>query len=211
MYSAMDLKRPKKSSRAATQRKPLFLVCFYSTLQSQYSCLRISCQSTTWRWMKQLLWQWPPGHRHTRGLFHFKCRQEPSIDGTIGTVGPLVPSTEGATIKTTAPVNIPSDVSRHSTCKVHFISWVNFCPERHKFNTRSWNAVSRQKRVWTASSELPTTGTPWATSCCSGSYEDSPQQAFLHRRRVWSGVHPFHWLSRAHVVKAWNSADTHIW
>ena len=83
-----------------------------------------------------MLWQWPPGHRHTRGLSHLKCRQEPSIDGTIGTVGPLVPSTEGATIKTTAPVNIPSDVSRHSTCKVHFISWVNFCPERHKFNTR---------------------------------------------------------------------------
>ena len=81
-----------------------------------------------------MLWQGPPGHRHTRGLSHFKCRQAPSIDGTIGTVGPLVPSTEGATIKTTAPVNIPSDVSRHSTCKVHFISWVNFCPERHKFN-----------------------------------------------------------------------------
>ena len=81
-----------------------------------------------------MLCQGPPGHRHTRGLSHFKCRQAPSIDGTIGTVGPLVPSTEGATIKTTAPVNIPSDVSRHSTCKVHFISWVNFCPERHKFN-----------------------------------------------------------------------------
>ena len=81
-----------------------------------------------------MLWQGPPGHRHTRGLSHFKCRQAPSIDGTIGTVGPLVPSTECATIKTTAPVNIPSDVSRHSTCKVHFISWVNFCPERHKFN-----------------------------------------------------------------------------
>ena len=35
----------------------------------------------------------------TRGLSHSKSRQEPPIDGTTGTVGPLVPSTEGATIK----------------------------------------------------------------------------------------------------------------
>ena len=36
---------------------------------------------------------------HTGGLSHSKSRQEAPIDGTTGTVGPLVPSTEGATIK----------------------------------------------------------------------------------------------------------------